>query len=160
MSQLNNFIENYFDDLSDDDVVYVEDFWHPGIESLFYIRHLCNKKFKIGCFCHAQSVDDSDFTWAMKDWMRPIEQGFGRQYDFVFTCSHILKTLLIDNNVTREDNTFVVGLPFNSACLTTQLKAMGYMNSQKEDYVIFSSRFDDEKDPMFFLDLVEECPEI
>ena len=37
---------------------------------------------------------------------------------------------------------------------------MGMTYGNKEDYVIFSSRFDDEKDPMFFLDLVERCPDI
>ena len=37
---------------------------------------------------------------------------------------------------------------------------MGVARGEKKPYVIFSSRFDDEKDPMFFLDLVERCPDI
>jgi hypothetical protein len=70
--------------ITKDDVVYVEDFWHPGIESLFYIRHLTGIKFRIGTFLHAQSVDDTDFSYAMRDWMRPIEIGYGKGYDYIF----------------------------------------------------------------------------
>lgn len=146
--------------ITDDDVIYVEDFWHPGIESLFYIRQLKNMKFKIGTFIHAQSVDNTDFAWAMKDWMRPIEQGYGKQYDYIFTCSHLLQQLCIVGGIAREDNIFHVGLPYNSTRLIEQLKADGWKKQEKDGSVIFASRFDDEKDPMFFLDLVEACPNV
>lgn len=146
--------------VTDDDVIYVEDFWHPGIESLFYIRQLKGMEFKIGTFVHAQSVDDTDFSWKMREWMRPIEQGYGNQYDFIFTCSHILRQLCIVAGVAREDNIFHVGLPYNSERLLEQIKGMGWEEQKKDGSVIFASRFDDEKDPMFFLDLVETCPNI
>lgn len=147
-------------EVRDGDVVYTEDFWTPSIESLFYIRHLTGIDFKIGCFLHAQSVDDTDFAYKMRDWMRPIEQGFGRGYDYIMVCSKILKRLCVEAGVGREDNIFVVGLPYNSVRLREQLADMGARWGEKEDYVIFSSRFDDEKDPMFFLDLVEACPDV
>lgn len=147
-------------EVHDGDVVYTEDFWTPGIESLFYVRHLLGIDFKIGCFLHAQSVDDTDFAYKMREWMRPIEQGYGRGYDYIFVCSEILKRLCVDAGVGREDNIHVVGLPYNSRRLKEQLGEIGYRRPKKEDYVIFSSRFDDEKDPMFFLDLVERCPDI
>jgi len=146
--------------VTDDDTVYVEDFWHPGIESLFYIRHLRGMKFKIGTFIHAQSVDDTDFAWKMKEWMRPIEKGYGNQYDFIFTCSHILKQLCIVGGIAREDNIFHVGLPYNSERLKEQLNIDKNQKFEKEPFVLFASRFDDEKDPMFFLDVVEACPDI
>lgn len=143
------------------DIIYAEDFWHPGIESLFYIRHLSGVDFKIGTFLHAQSVDDTDFSYAMRDWMRPIEQGFGKGYDYIFVTSEILRNLCIKNNIGSEEKVINVGLPFNSKRLMQQLEGQGFvMPNKKEDYVIFSSRFDDEKDPMFFLDLVERCPDI
>jgi len=156
--KLIELIEN--GELTDNDVVYVEDFWHPGIESLFYIRQLKKMHFKIGTFIHAQSVDDTDFAWKMKDWMRPIEQGFGQQFDFIFTCSHILRQLCIVAGIAREDNIFHVGLPYNSRRLKEQLNEIGLKKFNKEPFVLFASRFDDEKDPMFFLDLVEACPDI
>lgn len=146
--------------IKDEDVIYVEDFWHPGIESLFYIRQLKGMKFKIGTFIHAQSVDDTDFAWKMKDWMRPIEQGYGNQYDYIFTCSHILRQLCIVGGIAKEDNIFHVGLPYNSKRLKEQLNIDNDEHFEKEPFVLFASRFDDEKDPMFFLQLVEACPNI
>ena len=148
--------------ITDDDVIYVEDFWHPGIESLFYIRAIAERKFKIGTFMHAQSVDDSDFCWALRDWMRPIEQGFAKQYDYIFVTSPILKQLCLDAGVGADENIHMVfGLQYNSTRLLEQLVSIGFdKNYKKEDYVIFSSRFDDEKNPMFFLDVVEACPDI
>lgn len=147
--------------VKDGDVFYLEDFWHPGVEALFYVRHLTGVKFKIGTFCHAQSVDDTDFSYAMRDWMRPIEQGFGKQYDFIFVTSAILQQLLTEAGV-GSTNIYNIGLPYNSKKLLSQLIEMGFDNTsfEKEDYVLFSSRFDAEKDPMFFLDLVERCPDI
>jgi hypothetical protein len=161
MSQIMQMVQ-YINDgkVKDKDVIYVEDFWHPGIESLFYIRQLKGMKFKIGTFIHAQSVDDTDFAWKMKDWMRPIETGYGRQYDFIFTCSHILKQLCIVGGIAREDNIFHVGLPYNSERLLEQIKAEGWTKQKKDKSVIFASRFNDEKDPMFFLDLVQSCPDV
>ena len=146
--------------VKDGDVIYTEDFWTPSIESLFYIRHLTGIDFKVGCFLHAQSVDDTDFAYKMREWMRPIEQGYGKSYDYIMVCSKILKQLCVDAGVGNEKNIFVVGLPYNSIRLKEQLKDMGAQWGEKEGYVIFSSRFDDEKDPMFFLDLVEACPDI
>lgn len=161
MSQIMKIIELINNNtISDNDTIYVEDFWHPGIESLFYIRHLKNMKFKIGTFIHAQSVDDTDFAWNMKEWMRPIEQGFGNQYDYIFTCSHILRQLCIVGGIAREDNIFYVGLPYNSKRLKEQLHIDENEHFEKENFVLFASRFDDEKDPMFFLDLVESCPDV
>lgn len=150
-----------FDEVQDGDVVYVEDFFHPSVESLFYVRHLTGKDFKVGCFIHAQSVDDTDFAYAMRSWMRPLEQSYGKQYDFIFTCSPILRKLCVDAGVGNESNVIYVGLPYNSRRLLEQLGERGFQFPVKKDrYVIFSSRFDDEKDPMFFLDLVEACPDI
>ena len=161
MSQLNKLIEMINNgEVGNDDVIYTEDFWHPGIESLFYIRHLMGLSFKIGTFIHAQSVDDTDFAWDMKEWMRPIETGFGNQYDFIFTCSDILRRLCIEAGIARENNIFTVGLPYNSEELLKQTQKMNVCGDKVENTVLFCSRFDKEKDPHFFLDLCEECPEV
>lgn len=163
-TQTARLIKDWLPKLADDDIIYVEDFFHPSVESLFYIRHLTGAKWKVATFCYAQSVDDTDFTYPMREWMRPLETAYARQYDFIFVCSPILKQLLLDAGVcnARRDNIHVTGLPFDIQCLNRQLVEMGAKTDwdEKEDFVLFSSRFDDEKDPMFFLDLVEECKEI
>lgn len=144
--------------VKDGDVIYTEDFWHPGIESLFYIRELSGIKFKIGTFLHAQSVDEWDFTYSMRSWMRPIESGYALGYDFIFVTSEMLRQQCLQGGIFG--NIIKVGLPYNSHRLLEQLFEKGYRIPKKEPFVLFSSRFDKEKDPDFFLKLVEKCPNI
>lgn len=140
------------------DVIYCEDFWHIGIESLFYIRSMTGIQFKIGCFIHAQSVDDSDFTYKMRDWIRDIEKGFSKGYDYVFTTS---KILMNNCRLAGFENIFLSGLPLNSGRLKEQLSADGIIvDRPKKKQVLFSSRFDREKNPEFFMDLADCCPDI
>jgi glycosyltransferase involved in cell wall biosynthesis len=163
MDQINKMILRIRNgDVRDDDVIYTEDFWQPGIEALFYIRHITNKKFKIGCFFHAQTVDTTDFTYPMRQWMRPIEKGMVKAYDYIFVTSHILKELMQKGYESVCGNVHVIGLPYNSKCLLNQLGYKGEMwnKAKKESFVLFSSRFDREKNPHFFMDLVEACPDI
>ena len=157
MSQISKVIDKIkAGQIKEGDIIYTEDFWTPGIESLFYIRQLTGIKFKVGCFFHAQSVDDTDFTYSMKTWIRHIERGLSYGYDYIFICSDILKRLCLQNRFAG-DKFYVVGLPFNSERLKEQVS---YSALQKEPFVLFSSRFDREKNPMFFLDLVQKCPDI
>jgi len=145
--------------VEDGDVIYTEDFWHPGIESLFYVRALTGIRFKVGCFIHAQSIDDADFTHSMRGWMRPMEVGMSHGYDYVFTCSHLLRNLAVDAGY-NPSSLYKVGLPYNSRRLREQLCAMGFREKEKEPFVLFSSRFDAEKNPHLFMDVVEACPDV
>jgi len=144
-------------EITNDDVIYTEDFWHPGIESLFYIRDVAGLKFKIGCFMHAQSIDDSDFTARMRPWIGDIERGMSKGYDFVFVTSPILKRLAVEAG-WDDSRLFLTGLPFNQKALVREYGSQ--INEGKERFVLFSSRFDLEKNPSFFMDLVERCPDI
>ncbi|MCK4500088.1 glycosyltransferase, partial [Candidatus Babeliales bacterium] len=106
------------------------------------------------------SVDESDFTYPMRHWMRPMEIGMSKAIDFIFVCSDILKQLCIEAGY-EADHIYKVGLPYNSMRLIQQIVDMGFCPTpEKDDFVLFSSRFDDEKNPHFFLDLVEACPDI
>lgn len=145
--------------IKDGDVVYTEDFWHPGIESLFYVRDLTGVDFKVGCFMHAQSIDDSDFTHKMKKWIGPIERGLSHGYDYVFVTSPILAGLAMSSS-WNANSIKLTGLPYNKSAL---LDTYGYLLKdvkKKPLSVLFSSRFDSEKNPNFFLDLVETMPDI
>ena len=56
--------------VSDDDVIYFDDFWHPGISALPYAFHLIGINPRMYAMLHAQSIDPFDFTYPMRGWMR------------------------------------------------------------------------------------------
>jgi glycosyltransferase involved in cell wall biosynthesis len=142
--------------IKDDDVIYTEDFWHPGIESLFYIRNITKIKYKVCAFIHAQTVDRNDFTvkTGMTPWMRDIEKGYGRGYDYIFTSSPILASLCAEAGIAHVMH---VGHCYHSSCLFEQT---GIYPKAKEPFVLFSSRLDPEKDPNFLIDVAEACKDI
>jgi len=150
-----NLIES--GEIKDGDVIYTEDFWHPGIESLFYIRDITKVDFKVGCFMHAQSIDESDFTYPMRHWIGDIEKGYSNGYDYIFVTSSILKDIAIEAG-WNKDRIFLTGLPYNLN--EVEKRYQEFLTLKKEPFVLFSSRFDLEKNPHFFMDLVEGCPEI
>lgn len=150
------------------DIIYFEDFWHPGVEALFYIRAMNKMSFKIGTFIHAQTFDEYDFCAApeMSYWMRSIEEGYSLGYDYIFTCSDILKGRILEalryDLHNRKSNIYKSGLPYNSVRLMEQLKEKYSYHEEftKMPHILFSSRFDAEKDPHFFLDVVEANPDL
>ena len=82
-------------------------------------------------------------------------------YDFIGFASPILRELACKHQ-WNSSACHVIGLPFNSTRLLEQLADMRFILPQqrRERSVIFSSRFDKEKNPMFFLELVKRCPDI
>jgi hypothetical protein len=71
MSQCSNFLDMLnIDQVKDGDVLFLQDYWHPGIESILYALDLYGINVKIYAMLHAQSVDEYDFTWPMRSWMR------------------------------------------------------------------------------------------
>ena len=64
MSQCSNFLDMLNrDEVSNGDVIFLQDYWHPGIESILYALDLYDIKVDIYAMLHAQSVDEYDFTW-------------------------------------------------------------------------------------------------
>jgi hypothetical protein len=137
--------------ITGDDVIYFDDFWHPGIEAIPYACTLLGvPKPKMYAFCWAQSVDQYDFTTEMLPWgIRHFEKGIGAILDGVFVANTQLAAMLVGQGLAR--NVHVVGLPF---CSEEVMERMGVKRPPREDKVVFSSRWDHEKDPMFFLDVV------
>lgn len=144
--------------IHDDDCIYFDDFWHPGLEQLKYTLELNHIEPTLASFCHAQSVDKWDFTYRMRDWMRPIETGFTRIYDYVFVNNPILQEMM--DNINTEHPRYCdqkvrsVGHVFDSE--EVRARADYYTTDvPKEQRVVYSSRLDHEKNPHFFLDVVE-----
>ena len=150
MSQCQKFLSHLSaGDIKDGDVIYLQDFWHPGIESIFYALDLYKIKVQIYSMLHAQSVDEYDFTYQMREWMKPIEIGISRKMDGIFVGSTIHKDQL--RNYGFDCPIHVVSLPFGKDD-TLKLVKPGY---EKKQQVIFASRLDKEKNPYFLLEVID-----
>jgi glycosyltransferase involved in cell wall biosynthesis len=154
--------------LTDKDVILIDDAWTPGIEALPYTFHQLGIKPKIYCYWWAQSVDEYDFTAKMDVWMWTYENMVLDLCEGVFVANSLLKNLMIEEYEVDEDKIHVVGLPFDSTEVMDRMPA-GYVNETKgfpvlgyagavsrKNQVVFSSRWDVEKQPEFFLQVARE----
>ncbi len=169
--------------VSSEDVLLFDDFMTLGIEAVAYSLGLMGIKPKMYAFLHAQSVDEYDFTCQLLPWIRTFERGIGEILDGIFVCCHTLKELVVTggNNesgiklggIAKPNKVFVTGHPFCSEEVMERMPEwhrvmMGeerlgklidissykpYPN--RKDQVVYSSRWDEEKQPWFFLDVAE-----
>lgn len=140
------------------DVLFFDDFWHPGVEAFKYACDILGVRPRMYAYCWAQSVDVFDFTYPMRKWIRYFEQGNAELFDGIFVANTGLKNLLVLHGVATEAQVHVVGLPFCTEEVMERMPAWYTSHVTKDwDYqhrkneVIFSSRWDEEKNPDFFI---------
>lgn len=135
-----------------EDVIYIDDMFHPGWEALPYILDQSRTRPRIYSRCYAQSVDRNDFTFDMRRWMRRYEQMVNETCDGVFlasTCQvDMLWAALFDVPL------HVAGLPFDADEVRQRAGALAPL-SQRTRRVVFASRWDAEKQPHFWMDMIE-----
>ena len=137
------------------DKLYISDFYFPGLDALAY----SGRKPKTGAFCWANTFDVYDFTTEMIDWMRPWEAMAFNIYDVVFVADPLLKELMVTAFPWVADKIVVTGLPFNSEqVLGIAPKAAS--NPERHFDVVYSSRWDFEKQPRLFMELVVSRPDL
>lgn len=152
LTQCANFLrEIEMGNVKDGDILYIQDYWTPGLESIFYAAHLYNIKLKIYSMCHAQSVDEFDFTYGMRDWMRFYELGLDKVSTGIFVGSTIHKKQM--RKAGFEAPIHVVSLPIGLEEVKNRIKKI---SKKKEKIVVFTSRLDWEKNPEFMLKVAEE----
>jgi glycosyltransferase involved in cell wall biosynthesis len=133
------------------DAVFVEDLFTPGIEALFYARALSGiPNVPIWSRNYAQSVDPSDFTYAMRSWMRHYEQMCHDQLAGVFVACEAHKEMLA--SASMAERVHVVGLPFDEAWVRRKAGPMAQWKNRRTK-IVYASRFDDEKNPLFMLEV-------
>lgn len=147
MDQIKQLITSFGDQLPKK--VYLSDFFHPGLESVPYSGF----RGQVFSYCWAQSFDQYDFTRRMGEWMRIWEYFALNYYTGVFVAHPLLKELICAAVPAVESKIHVVGLPFNSKMVGEQLIASHVPLTPID--VVYSSRWDMEKAPDIFLDLVE-----
>ena len=138
--------------VTSEDVIYFDDFWHPGIEAFPYAFHILNIKPKMYTIIWAQSVDKHDFTYPMRKWMRHYEIGQGKVLDGIFVTSEALRDLCLYARVGTSETVHVTGHPFSSNEIKARLPKK---YPQRKNQVIFTSRWDVEKCPWLYLKIAE-----
>ena len=130
--------------------IYLQDFWTPGIESVFYACDLYGIKPKFYARCWAQSVDEFDFTYNMRNWMRYYELGLDERLSGIFVGSTINRDEL--KAAGFKTPIHVTSLPIDYK----EIRSYHPEDVDKEKMIISSSRLDWEKNPMFMMKVAKQ----
>jgi len=158
MSQLMNLIRMMkAGELNNEDVVYFEDMFQPGIESLPYIMDQIDPGLRPRIFvrCLAQSIDPDDFVhvWGMAGWMGHYEKMVDSFVSGVLaTNEEMVMHMKIAGWKAPVYN--ISGLAFGKAEVQSRVASIRPFHSRKYR-VVFSARWDQEKQPDFYMDLIE-----
>ena len=159
MSQLMNLIRMMkAGELNHEDVVYFEDMFQPGIESLPYILKQIDPvhRPRIYVRCLAQSIDPDDFVhvWGMQDFMGHYEKMVDSFVDGVLaTNEEMVMHMKIAGWKSPVYN--ISGLAFGKSEVQGRVAGIRPFN-QRKNRVVFSARWDQEKQPDFYMDLIEQ----
>jgi len=160
MSQLMNLVQMMRSgECGGGDVVFFEDMFQPGIESLPYI--MCQipeeQRPTIYLRCLAQAVDPDDFVhvWGMGKWMSLYEQMCNEipNVNILATNEEMVAHMKIANWTAPIYN--ISGLSFSKEEVRGRVDNKIKPWDQRSDRVVFAARFDQEKQPDFFMDLIE-----
>jgi len=156
-SQVRNFLENYLDKglVKNDDVIFFQDFWTPGIEAIYYALDLHKIKVRTYSMLHAQSVDEYDFTYDMKEWMRPFELGIDNIHKTggIFVGSTIHREQLRQANFKSPIH--VLSLPLDKREVVHDICSV-----EKKKQIVYSSRMNTEKNPLFMIETAKRFLEL
>ena len=160
MSQLMNLVQLMRNgECSGEDVVFFEDMFQPGMESLPYI--MCQipeeQRPTIYLRCLAQAVDPDDFVhvWGMSKWMSLYEQMCNEipNVHILATNEEMVAHMRIANWTAPIYN--ISGLSFGKDEVLSRVNTQVKPWEERSDRVVFAARFDQEKQPDFFMDVIE-----
>lgn len=156
LSQCEKFLQMIYDGtVRDGDIIYLQDYWTPGLDAIWYALDLYKINVKVYAMLHAQSVDEYDFTYPMSSWMRHYELGLDKQMTGIFVGSTVHKEQLRAAGFTSPIH--VVSLPIHKQATLAKLPMYTPDRfSCKQNVVVYSSRFDKEKNPFFMLKVAKE----
>lgn len=160
MSQLMNLVKLMKEGkVTNEDVIYFEDMFQPGIESLPYIMDQvpANLRPRIFVRCLAQSIDPDDFVhvWGMAKWMGLYEQMVNEFVDGVLaTNEEMVAHMRIAGWSAPIYN--ISGLAFGKEEVEERVEGKIKPFNQRRMRVVFAARWDQEKQPDFYMDVIEE----
>jgi hypothetical protein len=159
MSQLMNLIKMMkAGEVTSDDIIYFEDMFQPGIESLPYIMDQVERSHRPRVFvrCLAQSIDPDDFVhvWGMAPWMRQYELMLNEFVDGILaTNEEMVMHMKVAGWKAPIYN--ISGLAFNKGEVRSRLDHELKPFDERKMRVAFAARWDQEKQPDFYMDLIE-----
>jgi hypothetical protein len=163
MSQLMNLVRMMkAGEITSDDAIFFEDMFQPGIEALPYIIQQSPEQYrpKIYLRCLAQAIDPDDFVhvWGMSKWMSLYEQMCNEipNVHILATNEEMVAHMRIANWSAPIYN--ISGLSFGKAEVLSRVPVIKPFE-QRSMRVGFGARWDQEKQPGFFMDMIEHWHE-
>ncbi len=162
MSQMMNLVRLMQQgDVTAEDVVYFEDMFQPGIESLPYILDQVPENLRPRIFvrCLAQAIDPDDFVhvWNMAGWMSTYERMVNQipNVHVLATNEEMVAHMRVAGWTAPIYN--ISGLAFGKSEVLERVGGSEKIQpfDQRKMRVGFAARFDQEKQPGFFMDLID-----
>ncbi len=145
-------------EVTNEDVIYFEDMYTSGIDSIPYILKQVPKQFrpKVYVRCLAQTIDPDDFlhVWDMQGFMRKYEEMVNEFVDGVLASN---EEMVMHMKVAgwKAPIYNISGLAFGKEEVRSRVKSIKPFDNRKRR-VVFAARWDQEKQPDFFMDIIEE----
>ena len=160
MSQMMNLVRMMKNgEITSDDAVFFEDMFQPGMESLPYIIQQSPEQYRPKIFlrCLAQAIDPDDFVhvWGMSKWMSLYEQMCNEipNVHILATNEEMVAHMRIAN--WRAPIYNISGLSFGKQEVLERVGNKVKPFDQRTKRVCFAARFDQEKQPDFFMDIAQ-----
>jgi hypothetical protein len=148
--------------ITSEDVIYFEDMYTSGIDSIPYILKQVPVEFrpKIYVRCLAQTIDPDDFlhVWDMQGFMRKYEEMVNEFVDGVLASN---EEMVMHMKVAgwKAPIYNISGLAFGKNEVQSRVKEIKPFDRRKRR-VVFAARWDQEKQPDFFMDIIEKYTKI
>ena len=165
MSQMMNLVQMMRNgEVTSEDVIYFEDMFQPGIESLPYIMDQIPAQQRPAVYvrCLAQAIDPDDFVhvWGMEKWMSLYEKMVNEFVTGVLaTNEEMVAHMRIAGWTAPIYN--ISGLAFGKEEVLERIGGAANIRpfAARKRRVGFAARFDQEKQPGFYMDLAERFQE-
>ena len=159
MSQIMNLVKLMKEgEVTNEDVIYFEDMFQPGIESLPYIMDQVDPAMRPRVYvrCLAQSIDPDDFVhvWDMQKWMGLYEKMVDSWVTGVLASNEEMVAHMKIAGWTAPIYN-ISGLAFGKEEVRGRVAGELKPFKQRSQRIGFAARWDQEKQPDFYMDLIE-----
>jgi hypothetical protein len=144
-------------EVTSEDVIYFEDMYTSGLESLAYIIKQVPEQYRPKIFvrCLAQTIDPDDFlhVWGMDGFMRKYEEMINEFCIILASNEEMVMHMKVAGWKAPIYN--ISGLAFGKDEVRSRVKSIKPFELKKRR-VVFAARWDQEKQPDFYMDIIEK----